>query len=208
MESLKQMVESLADKLQQTKQELASTQELYQGGNGSPQHSSVNPTSEHSESMQDWKGTVEALQVDNESLEEELYSVRQENEELAQQIHVIRERLTQTEIDLEDAAFELSQLTNQQQQHGGIGERGGPGEQESEDNFDNDDDHSVDQSTETEDEDRDMADDSEEDGSGSDVSVDVEDEEDQSRGNPDVIDLSGSPPRSKRQRHDEECEDM
>jgi chromosome segregation ATPase len=210
LESLEQMMEILVEDLRQTKQELASAhQQPHQGRKVSRPHSLENPTADV-ESEQDWKATAEALQATNESLEEEIDAVRQENEELLTQMHVVRERLTQTEIDLEDAAFELSQLTNPQQQDG-IGERGGPGEQESEDNYANDDDDDdqseEDQSTETEDEDCIVAEDAEEDGSGSDQ---ADNEEGLSRGDPDVIDLSESP-RPKRQRLDGEstdCEDL
>ena len=110
LESLMQMVEILAEDLRQAKQQIASTQPVGSDVEGSrdPMPSSSDPVS-RDESMQDMTATVAATQAANQRLEEELDSVRHENEALTQEIFGLRDRLEQSGVDLEEARMERAE---------------------------------------------------------------------------------------------------
>jgi len=143
----------------------------------------------------DADATIEALHATNLRLEADLDAAQLENTALSRQANVLRDRLNQTEGDLEDALFQISRFDQggdeADAEHGGI-KRG---------RHDDDDDDA----TETDEDDergsvRSYAD---EEGSRSHGSFSDQEEEannEQPRGEPDVIDLSDSPPRPKRQR--------
>lgn len=193
VESLKQMMEILVGDLCATKTQLESTTQQICHDNTTTTTASSDPAGGEA------SATIEALHAANRRLEAELEAAQLENTAMTRQATVLRDRLNNTESELEEALFEISRLDQ-----GGDGADGRTGTKR-----DRQDD---DEATETDEDERGSGR-SYSDGEGSrsygshDDDHDEEADNPQPRGEQDVIDLSESPPRPKRQRQYSDQED-